>query len=125
MFNEDLENLLDDEESLSEIDELLIDGIQYMKNMLDDLTFAIKTKNDTDRKAALSIISNIGNDIIFNPAFTDPSSIDPFELDATIRDMRSIIKKFQTDSGDIADIIVKPTLTPPENPDEDKKPRLL
>ena len=125
MFNEDLENLLDDEESLSEIDELLIDGIQYMKNMLDDLTFAIKTKNDTDRKAALSIISNIGNDIIFNPAFIDPDSIDPFELDATIRDMRSIIKKFQTESGDIADIIVKPTLPPPENPDKDKKPRLL
>ena len=126
MFNnEDLENLLDDEENLSEIDELLIDGIQHMKSVLDDLTFAIKTKNDADRRATLSIISNIGNDIIFNPAFIDPSSIDPFELDATIRDMRSIIKKFQTDSGDIADIIIKPTSTPPENPDKDKKPRLL
>ena len=123
MFNEDLQNLLDDEENLSEIDELIIDGIQYMKNMLDDLTFATKTKNESDKKAVLSIISNIGNDIIFNPAFIDPSSIDPFELDSTIRDMRSIIKKFQTDNGDIADIIVKPTLTPPENPD--KKPRLL
>jgi hypothetical protein len=114
MLNDDLNELLSDLGELSEVDELMIDALEYMGTVIKDMQAAIRMKNTDDKVSYLKILSSIGNDILFNPILVDPDSADQFELDDTIRTTREYIKKFKTESGDITAMVVSP-----EKPDPD------
>jgi hypothetical protein len=98
---DELNEFLEDLESLSETDELLRDTIDHMVKELGLAREAILMKNKVDYIAHLEIFAELFNKVLNDPDIINPDEADAFALDSKIREYREFITTFTTSKFDI------------------------